>query len=122
MEINEAVTILSSLAQEMRLRIFRMLVKAGEDGLCAGDISRELDIPKNTLSFHLKELANAKLISSERNGRSIIYRLRSEDFRGLMMFLAEDCCAGRPDLCLPNACAEDSCTEERCSEDTCLPS
>ena len=109
MELDEAVTALSSLAQPARLRVFRLLVKAGDEGVCAGDLSRELDIPKNTLSFHLKELTGASLVTSERCGRSIIYRLHTEGMRQLMQFLTEDCCQGRPDLCLPGTCVEESC-------------
>ena len=109
MELKDAVTVLASLAQTARLEVFRLLVKAGEEGRCAGDISRELDVPKNTLSFHLKELVNANLVSSERDGRSIIYRLREEGIRELMQFLTEDCCQGRPELCLPDSCEEDAC-------------
>lgn len=109
MEIEEAVTVLASLAQPARLQVFRLLVKTGGDGMCAGDLSRELGVPKNTLSFHLKELSHAHLVTSERNGRSIIYRLREEGIRELMQFLTEDCCQGRPDLCLPGACEEEVC-------------
>lgn len=109
MELNEAVTALSSLAQPVRLQVFRLLVRAGDEGLCAGDLSRELGIPKNTLSFHLKELTGAELVSSERNGRSITYRLRTEGMKQLMKFLTEDCCQGRPDLCLPDAEEAESC-------------
>ena len=106
MELKEAVTVLGSLAQPARLQAFRLLVKAGENGMCAGDLSKELEVPKNTLSFHLKELARADLVTSERSGRSIIYRLRENGIRQLIQFLTEDCCQGRPDLCLPESCEE----------------
>ena len=99
MEIQEASTALSALAQPSRLELFRLLVISGEDGKCAGEISKELDIPKPTLSFHLKELNTAGLISSERHGRSITYRVNIEGIRGLMDFLTQDCCQGRPELC-----------------------
>lgn len=101
MEINKAAAALSALAQTSRLEVFRLLVKQGEHGVCAGDISTQLDIPKPTLSFHLKELTQAGLIDSEREGRSIIYRLDVQGMRSLMHFLAEDCCQGRPELCTP---------------------
>ena len=104
MEINAAVDALSALAQASRLEVFRLLAKHGGDGLCAGEISDELGIPKATLSFHLKELSGAGLINSERNGRSIIYRLHVPGMRDLMSFLSEDCCQGRPELCHPGAC------------------
>jgi len=109
METTEAAQVLASLAQPARLRVFRMLVVAGETGKCAGDLSRELEIPKTTLSFHLKELSHAGLIDSQRNGRSIIYRLRPSGIREMMQFLTEDCCQGKPELCLPDPCSEDSC-------------
>lgn len=112
MELNEVVTGFGALAQPARLQVFRLLVKAGDEGMCAGDLSREMGIPKNTMSFHLKELVNAKLISSERNGRSITYTLHKEGIRQLLQFLMEDCCQGRPDLCFPDACAEDSCLSQ----------
>jgi len=115
MEISDAVTVLNSLAQPVRLQVFRFLVKAGKEGMCAGDLSRALGIPKNTLSFHLKELNHAELVDAEREGRSIVYRLRTERMRVLMQFLMEDCCQGRPDLCLPEPCAEDSCTPQECA-------
>ena len=99
MELLEAVTALSALSQPSRLEVFRLLVKSGEDGLCAGEISLELGIPKPTLSFHLKELSHAGLITSERNGRSIIYQLHIEGMSELMNFLTQDCCQGRPELC-----------------------
>jgi len=95
------VDALSALAQPSRLEVFRLLARYGKDGLCAGDISKELGIPKPTLSFHLKELHEAELITSERNGRSITYRLHIEGMRSLMAFLTDDCCHGHPELCAP---------------------
>lgn len=110
MELDTAVTALASLAQPARLRVFRLLVKAGDEGLPAGDLSGVLDVPKNTLSFHLKELVRAGLVTAERNGRSIVYRIEKEGIRHLMQFLTEDCCQGRPDLCLPDPCGERDCS------------
>ena len=110
MELLDAVKVLGALAQPARLQVFRLLVAQGSDGMCAGDLSAELEIPKNTMSFHLKELQNAGMISAERNGRSITYRLQEEGIRGLMQFLTEDCCKGRPELCMPSANAEDCVT------------
>ena len=69
--------------------------------MCAGDIAEHLDLPKPTLSFHLKELVQAELVDSLREGRSINYRVRVTGIRELMAFLTEDCCQGRPDLCMP---------------------
>ena len=90
---------LAALAQESRLRVFRLLVPAGEAGMPAGEIAERLDIPPATLTFHLKELSHAGLIESRREGRSIIYSLRVEGMRGLLTFLARDCCKGQPELC-----------------------
>ncbi|MGI9239587.1 MAG: ArsR/SmtB family transcription factor [Verrucomicrobiales bacterium] len=103
MKITDAVTSLSALAQPSRLEVFRLLVRTGEAGLCAGEIAQLLELPKPTLSFHLKELAQADLIEAQRDGRTINYRVRVEGFRELMGYLTEDCCQGRPDLCLPAA-------------------
>ena len=105
MEVKTAVTALTALAQESRLRIFRLLVQAGETGLAAGEIAEELDIPAATLTFHLKELSHAGLIESEREGRSIRYALRIEGIRDLLNYLLHDCCKGRPELCGPGKCA-----------------
>lgn len=99
MKLTEAAATLSALAQPSRLEVFRLLVKYGEQGICAGDISKQLNIPKPTLSFHLKELSQAGLIISERNGRSIIYQLHVKGMKNLMTFLTEDCCQGKPELC-----------------------
>jgi ArsR family transcriptional regulator, arsenate/arsenite/antimonite-responsive transcriptional repressor len=99
MEIKQAVTALTALAQESRLRVFRLLVLAGESGVAAGEIADRLDIPSATLTFHLKELSHAGLIESRREGRSIIYSLRVDGMRELLTFLSRDCCQGRPELC-----------------------
>ena len=99
MEIKQAVVSLTALAQESRLRVFRLLVPTGEVGMPAGEIAERLDIPAATLTFHLKELAHAGLVESRREGRSIIYSLRVEGMRDLLTFLQKDCCGGRPELC-----------------------
>jgi ArsR family transcriptional regulator len=101
MEITQAVIALTALAQESRLRAFRLLVPAGAAGLPAGEIAERLGIPSATLTFHLKELSHAGLIESRREGRSIIYSLRVEGMRDLLTFLARDCCKGQPELCGP---------------------
>ena len=103
MELDEAVTALAALAQPARLKIFRYLVREGKSGVCAGDLAEEFTLPKPTLSFHLKELVHAGLIDSRREGRSIIYQLRVDGMSELMRFLSEDCCLGRPELCLHDA-------------------
>ncbi len=99
MESNEALTALSALAQETRLRLFRILVIQSPDGLPAGEIARALNIPPNTLSFHLSHLTAAGLIQSRREGRSLHYSVVSKGIRDLLAFLSDDCCGGRPELC-----------------------
>ena len=99
MELRQAVIALTALAQESRLRVFRLLVPAGEAGLPAGEIAERLDIPPATLTFHLKELSHAGLVESRREGRSIIYSLRCDGMSQLLKFLAQDCCKGQPELC-----------------------
>ncbi|NNE42714.1 MAG: winged helix-turn-helix transcriptional regulator [Gemmatimonadetes bacterium] len=101
MEMNDALGTLAALAQETRLRAFRLLVCAGSDGLSAGEIAEELQVPPATLSFHLKELTRAGLVGARREGRSIRYALRAEGMQEFLRFLSEDCCEGHPDLCLP---------------------
>lgn len=99
MKSTQAVRALSALAQESRLDAFRLLVRAGSDGLPAGKIAEQLDVSATTMSFHLKELATADLIQQRRDGRSIIYSLNIEAMQTLMAFLVEDCCQGQPELC-----------------------
>jgi ArsR family transcriptional regulator, arsenate/arsenite/antimonite-responsive transcriptional repressor len=99
MEIKQAVILLTALAQETRLKIFRLLVPAGETGVAAGEIAERLEIPSATLTFHLKELSHAGLVESRREGRSIIYSLRVKGMQELLTFLARDCCKGQPELC-----------------------
>ena len=103
MELTAAVQRLSALAQESRLAVFRLLVKAGPEGVPAGEIARALDITPNTLSAQLNILSNAGLIASRRDGRSIIYAADFERMGGLLVYLMEDCCQGRPEVCAPLA-------------------
>lgn len=99
MEIKQALLALTALAQESRLRVFRLLVPAGEVGIPAGEIAEQLGIPSTTLTFHLKELSHAGLVASRREGRSIVYSLRCGGMSELLKFLAQDCCQGQPELC-----------------------
>ena len=110
-----AVWSLSALAHEGRLKVFRMLVKAGPDGLAAGEIARRLGTPPNTLSANLTLLAHAGLARSRRDGRSIIYSARFDRMGELMAFLAEDCCGGAPEVCAPvaDAARRAACGPER---------
>lgn len=101
MDEQSAVKALSALAQESRLGAFRLLVRAGPDGLPAGEIARALAIPHNTLSAHLSILANAGLVASRRAGRSVIYAVDYAGTRNLLAFLMEDCCRGKPEICAP---------------------
>ena len=105
METNIAVQRLSALAHESRLAVFRYLVQCGPEGAAAGEIAREFGISPNTLSAHLSLLNNAGLTKSRREGRSIIYSAQYKGMSELMLYLAEDCCAGRPELCGPVASA-----------------
>jgi len=101
MDKTSAARAFSALAQETRLDVFRMLVRAGSDGMAAGDIARAAGVPHNTMSAHLSVLANAGLVGARRAGRSVIYAIDFEGVRGLLAFLMEDCCQGRPELCAP---------------------
>ena len=101
MESNLAIKRLSALAQDSRLAVFRHLVRAGRDGVPAGEIARALEITPNTLSAQLTVLTNAGLITSRRDGRSIIYAADYDSMSDLLLYLMEDCCQGRPEVCAP---------------------
>ena len=88
-----------ALAQETRLKVFRLLVRCGTDGLAAGDIARMLNVPQNTMSSHLATLVDAGLLESRREGRSINYAVHLQGIHALLRFLLEDCCQGQPELC-----------------------
>lgn len=93
---NQAVLLLSALAQETRLSIFRALVQAGPEGLAAGRIAENVGAPASTLSFHLKELAGAGLIRARQDGRFVIYSTDFAAMSDLLTFLTEKCCQGMP--------------------------
>ncbi len=101
MENDSAIVSLGALAQGTRLDVFRLLVRHEPDGLAAGDIARQLDVPQNTMSAHLGILARAGLVRSERRSRLIVYRADLDGLRALTLFLVKDCCAGSPELCAP---------------------
>ncbi len=103
MESELAVKRLSALAQDSRLGVFRLLVRAGPEGIAAGEIARTLEITPNTLSAQLNVLANAGMVASRRDGRSIIYAADYDGMRDLLVYLMEDCCQGRPEVCGPLA-------------------
>lgn len=99
MESRDVISALSALAQETRLAAFRALVRAhapeaGKGGLAAGVLALELGVPSATLSFHLKEMAHAGLVTARREGRSIIYKANLDAMQGLVGYLLEDCCGG----------------------------
>ncbi|MEP2735855.1 MAG: metalloregulator ArsR/SmtB family transcription factor [Erythrobacter sp.] len=91
---------LSALAQESRLEVFRLLVQAGDSGLPAGAIAQRLNLPASSLSFHLNNLAQGQLVTTKREGRSIIYFANFDQMRGLVAYLLENCCSGEcgPDI------------------------
>jgi DNA-binding transcriptional ArsR family regulator len=99
MQLPTAVEALSALAHGHRLAVFRLLVRAGADGLPAGEIAREVGVLPNTLSTHLTILGHAGLVHSRREGRSVIYSANYDGMRDLLGFLVADCCAGRPEIC-----------------------
>ena len=99
MHLPEAVAALSALAHGHRLAVFRLLVRAGPDGIAAGEIAQEIGILPNTLSTHLALLGHAGLVQSQRRGRSVIYSADVDGMRDLLGFLVADCCGGRPEIC-----------------------
>jgi len=109
MDKNIAVNALAALAQPTRLEAFRALVRSEPDGVAAGALAALLEVPQNTLSAHLSILAQAQLVASERQGRSIVYRARFDQVRDLMMYLLMDCCAGRREVCTPIVAGLKSC-------------
>lgn len=109
MKENDAVTALAALAQAARLRVFRALVGAAPDGLTPGALAAMLDIPASTLSFHLKELAHAGLVSVERDGRNLTYRPSIERMNDLLAYLTAHCCQGRACGIGPKAGARTRC-------------
>lgn len=95
MDEKEIVKALAALAQPMRLSAFRNLVVAGPLGVTPGELAEQLEVQANTLSFHLKELLHAGLISQERSGRNLIYRADFERMNGVLAFLTANCCQGQ---------------------------
>lgn len=105
METISAVAALAALAQESRLGVFRLLVQAGPDGVSAGRLSEALNIPPSSLSFHLKELTHAGMVSSRQEGRFVIYQANYEAAAALVAFLTENCCQDSGASCMPpSAC------------------
>ena len=94
MQEADAVRSLAALAQALRLRVFRALVVAGPEGLTPGTLAEQLEVAGNTLSFHLKELAHAGLVTQERQGRNLIYRASFTTMNELLGYLTKNCCEG----------------------------
>ncbi len=113
METKSAISALASLAQDSRLAIFRTLVQSGPEGLPAGQISEATDIPPSSLSFHLKELAHAGMVSSRQEGRFVIYAANFATMNELIAFLTENCCGGKP--CIPVRATTKSAAKRRAS-------
>lgn len=101
MDKKAALSALSALGQDTRLEIFRLLVRAGAEGVPAGEIASRLEAVQNTISAHLKVLDHAGLVRSERDGRVVRYMADMTGFRDLLAYLMEDCCNGAPELCQP---------------------
>jgi DNA-binding transcriptional ArsR family regulator len=101
MDERQALDAFAAISQETRLRIVRLLVRAGPDGLAAGTIGAAVGVSSSNASFHLAHLERAGLIQARREARSIIYRACYPALTGLIRFLMEDCCQGRPEVCAP---------------------
>jgi len=107
MESNAVVKALAALAQASRLEVFRALVVAGQEGLTPGALSETLGVAPNTLSFHLKELVHADLITQERAGRNLIYRAQFDRMNAVLAYLTQNCCQG--EACLTPAAVQCDC-------------
>ena len=92
----DVIRSLAALAQDVRLRAFRALVVAGPDGLTPTALCEQLGVAPNALSFHLKELTHAQLVTQERQGRNLIYRAAFERMNDLLGYLTLNCCQGQP--------------------------
>src|SRR5581483_4809278 len=103
MKNHDAVSALAALAQDNRLDVFRLLVRAGPEGMPAGRVAEALDLAPNTLTFHFDRLRGAGLVTVRREGRSMIYAARFEAMNALLAFLTENCCQGAAGTCAPAA-------------------
>ncbi|GJL99498.1 MAG: transcriptional regulator [Methyloligella sp.] len=97
----DALSSFAALAQETRLDVLKLLIKAGEQGMSAGEIGEQLGIKQNTMSANLNNLARTNLVTNKREGRSIRYYANFSGIRELIGFLMEDCCGGNPEICSP---------------------
>lgn len=105
MDERQALIVFGALSQETRLRLLRLLVIAGPDGIAAGVLAKRVEVSPSNVSFHLKELERAGLVTTRRDARSIVYSAEYDALSGLLRFLMEDCCSGRPEICAPAVAA-----------------
>ena len=98
MDERQALIAFGAMSQETRLKIVRLLVKAGPDGMAAGNIAEAAGVSASNVSFHLKELERGGLVAARRDSRSIVYSAEFQALSGLIRFLMEDCCAGNPEI------------------------
>lgn len=110
METKNVLAALSAIAHASRLAVFRLLVQAGPEGLAAWKIAEALNIAPSSLSFHLKELSHADLVSQTRQGRLLIYAANFDTMNGVLGYLTENCCGGN--VCSP-ICSSDCAAEEK---------
>lgn len=101
MDKTNALSAFDALSQETRLDVLRLLIKAGPEGVPAGEIGDQLGVKQNTMSVNLKVLAQAGLVTTERDGRVVRYAADYKAIQGLVLFLMKDCCGGREELCQP---------------------
>ncbi|MDD5298153.1 MAG: helix-turn-helix transcriptional regulator [Rhodocyclaceae bacterium] len=108
MDKSRALPVFESLSSGVRLDVYRLLVKRGPEGLVAGEIGAALDVPPTNLSFHLKALTQAQLLTVEQEGRYQRYRANIPLMLDLIAYLTEECCSGHPEQCagLPTACSD----------------
>jgi ArsR family transcriptional regulator len=109
MEIYEAIEAFSSLSQETRLKVLKLLIEYGRDGVVAGEIAQQLKIPDNTLSFHLSHMAKAGLVTSKKEGRSITYFANNDLIKSLITYLNENCCKKETESKNKKKCKEGKC-------------
>lgn len=112
MDERQALSAFAALSHETRLRIIRLLVTSGPEGMASGHIADAAGVSASNVSFHLKELAQAGLATTRREARSIIYAADFAGLSGLLGFLMRDCCQGRPEVCEPalSALSERGCS------------
>jgi len=101
MDERQALVAFGAISQETRLKLLRLLVVAGREGIAAGSLAEMVEVSPSNVSFHLKELERAGLVTTRRDSRSIVYSAEFDVLSLLIRFLMEDCCSGRPEICMP---------------------